>query len=321
MFGSKKVLVVVVAYDEEQQIGGVLGSIPDFVDQVIVVDDASRDRTAEAVETFAAGAAIPVALERHERNRGSGSAHLTGFRRALDFPFDILVCIDGDGQMNIEDLPKLLAPVAEGQTDVAKANRLLYKDSARRIPRIRFLGNALLTMLTKVASGYWHISDFQTGYFAISRESIEQLVPMGLSKRYGWPNDLIIKMNVRSLRIVDVISRPVYGVGERSRMRIPIVAIPILFRIFVSGGKRILYRYLIYDAHPLLLFYFFGTLFFLIGVSGGLAIWIIDLLSADYAFDYGYMILLSLCIWLGFIMLMFGMLLDRIENQQTRNGQ
>ena len=160
MFEGKRVGVVVPAYDEEALIAETLGGIPSLVDRIIVVDDGSSDRTGEcALET----GDPRVEVITHERRSGVGAATITGYRRALAEGLDVVAVMNGDNQMDPEDLQKLVAPVARGELDYSKANRLSTGLAWQLIPKTRFFGNAVLSMLTKVASGYWHVADSQSG--------------------------------------------------------------------------------------------------------------------------------------------------------------
>src|SRR3954449_12219993 len=186
MLESKRVAVVVPAPDEEQLIGATLAGIPAFVDRIYVVDDGSRDAT---IERARAGGDPRVEVIPHDRNRGVGAAIVTGYKRALEAGDDVVCVMAADNQMDPADLETLVAPVARGQLDYAKANRLFTGQAWNLIPRTRYLGNAALSLLTKIASGYWHIADSQSGYTAISREMLALLDLERVYTYYGFPND------------------------------------------------------------------------------------------------------------------------------------
>ena len=158
--------VVVPAYDEEALIAATLGAIPPLVDRIVVVNDGSTDRTSERALELGDPR---VEVLSHERRSGVGAATVTGYRRALADGLDVVVVMNGDNQMDPEDLPTLVEPVARGELDYSKANRLSTGQAWQLIPKTRFFGNAILSMLTKVASGYWHVADSQSGYTAVSR--------------------------------------------------------------------------------------------------------------------------------------------------------
>ena len=156
MLEGKRVAVVVPAHNEESQIEATLRGIPEFVDRIYVVDDASTDATVERVRGLGfAGVEVIV----HERNGGVGAAIVTGYERALADAFDVTCVMAGDNQMDPDELKSLVLPIARGEADYAKANRLASGEAWKLIPRSRFYGNAVLSLLTKIASGYWHVAD------------------------------------------------------------------------------------------------------------------------------------------------------------------
>jgi len=165
MLEGTRVAVVVPAFDEERLVAETIRGIPEFVDRILVVDDASRDGTASAAE----GVGDPrVEILRHERNRGVGAAIATGYGRALEEELDVTCVMAADNQMDPAELRELVEPVARGEVEYAKANRLVSGEAWKVIPRTRYLGNAVLSLLTKIASGYWHVADSQAGYTALS---------------------------------------------------------------------------------------------------------------------------------------------------------
>src|SRR5919201_3180222 len=182
MLEGKSVAVVVPAHDEEALVGVTIRGIPDFVDRIYVVDDASRDGTVAAARAAADGRVEVIA---HERNEGVGGAIVTGYRRAVADGVDVACVMAADNQMDPGELEKIARPVARGEADYAKANRLVSGEAWRTIPRTRYLGNAVLSFLTKIASGYWHVADSQSGYTAASREILEQLDLDGIYPGYG----------------------------------------------------------------------------------------------------------------------------------------
>lgn len=272
MYQGKKIAVVVPAYDEERLIGRTLESIPPFVDRVVVVDDASRDATAERVEEYRARQPDRIVFLRHEANQGVGGSIATGYRWCRDHEVDVAVVMAGDGQMAPEDLPALLDPVVAGEADYAKGNRLFTGDAWRVIPRVRYLGNSVLSLLTKIASGYWHVADSQCGYTAIDRRALEIIDWDRTYRRFGQPNDLLVRLNVYNLRVVDVPVQPVYGIGERSGVK-PIRMIPrlawLLLRLFFY---RLGHKYVIRDFHPLVFFYGLGLALLVPGLALGIGL-------------------------------------------------
>ncbi len=266
MVEGKRVAVVIPAHNEQDLVGETLAGIPDFVDRVIVVDDASTDATAER----ARAAGDPrVDVVTHDSNAGVGAAIVTGYKLALAEGLDVVCVMAADNQMDPADLETLVTPVARGELDYAKANRLFTGEAWRLIPHTRYLGNAILSLLTKIASGYWHIADSQTGYTAISREKLAELDLDRVYARYGFPNDMLVHLNVWNARVRDFPSRPIYGVGERSGIRLYKV-VPRISWLLVKGFFwRMKEKYVIRDFHPLVFFYALGFLMSGIGLALG----------------------------------------------------
>ncbi len=315
MFEGKSVAVVVPAYNEEGQIGRVLTTMPEYVDRMVVVDDASRDGTTQVVEEHASRDERIVLL-RHPRNRGVGAAIATGYKWVRDQGLEVAVVMAGDGQMNPADLPRLLEPVVRGQTDYAKGNRLYSGEAFRKIPRTRFFGNSVLSLMTKVASGYWHVTDSQCGYTAINRRGLEAIDWDEMYPSYGQPNDLLVRLNVCDLRVRDVPVEPVYGVGERSGIKVRKVVFTIGWLIARLFFWRLKEKYVIRDFHPLVLFYALGMgalavggLFFL----HTLLLWL----------EHGHVPQMSALAWMfatlfGFQSIFFAMWMDMESNRHLR---
>jgi glycosyltransferase involved in cell wall biosynthesis len=236
MFGGRTIAVVIPAYNEGDKIAATIRSVPGFVDHVIVVDDGSRDATAATARRAMRRASVRGAgrmggrrLEVlvHARNRGVGAAIATGYGRALALGADATAVMAGDGQMDPADLPRLLAPVVDGVVDYAKGNRLAWPGGWRQIPPVRLLGNLALSLLTRLASGYWHLVDSQSGYTVASRRALALFAGEPFFPRYGYPNDLLIRLSVSGARVIDVPVRPVYGPAWRSGLRPLRVAFPL----------------------------------------------------------------------------------------------
>jgi glycosyltransferase involved in cell wall biosynthesis len=205
MYREKSVAVVVPAYNEVGQVARlVIDPMPDIVDKIIIVNDCSKDSTSDEVRSSDGYRQGRVHLIEHEVNQGVGGAIATGYKWARDQGFDVAVVMAGDGQMNPADLPAILDPVVEGRTDYTKGNRLVTGDAYKKIPTVRFVGNSVLSLLTKIASGYWRIADSQTGYTAINQTALQAIDWDNMYKRYGQPNDLLVKLNVAGMRVMDV---------------------------------------------------------------------------------------------------------------------
>jgi glycosyltransferase involved in cell wall biosynthesis len=313
MLEGKRVAVVVPAHDEERLIATTLGTIPGFVDRVIVVDDGSADATVERVRSFGDSR---VELVVHERNRGVGAAIVTGYKRALEQDLDVVCVMAGDNQMDPDDLEALVRPVARGEVDYAKANRLFTGQAWELIPRTRYLGNAVLSLLTKVASGYWHVADSQSGYTAAGKGTLAVLDLDRVYTGYGFPNDMLVHLNVVNARVRDIPSRPVYGVGERSGIRYHKVAPRISWLLVKGFFWRLREKYVIRDFHPLVFFYAFGF----IATLAGLALGVLELVYriGGNAVSVGTVVLIALLLISGSQFTLFAMWFDMESNKDLR---
>ena len=268
MYRNKTIVVVIPAYNEEKLIGKVLQTIPPFVDHIVVVDDASGDRTGEVVKAHQKEDSRIIYIP-HPKNEGVGGAITTGYKWARDKEIDISVVMAGDAQMDPKDLPKLLDPVVEGEVDFSKGNRLFTGKAWRVIPKARYLGNAVLSFLTKIASGYWHVADSQSGYGAVTLEVLKTIDLDTIYKRYGMPNDLLVRLNVGHFRVRDIPVNPVYGIGERSGIKIYKVVFTLSLLLLKLFLWRLKEKYIIRDFHPLVLFYLMGFVLTPIGFIFG----------------------------------------------------
>ncbi len=313
MLEGKSVAVVVPAYREEALIAATLGGLPGFVDRVYVVDDASPDETAERARSFGDGRVVVID---HERNQGVGAAILTGYERALEEGIDVTCVMAGDNQMDPAELETLVRPVALGEVDYAKANRLFTGEAWRVIPRHRYIGNAILSLLTKIASGYWHVADSQSGYTAISHSMLAQLDRDRIYRGYGFPNDMLVHLNVWNARVRDFPARPVYGVGERSGLKIRNVVPRISWLLLKGFLWRLREKYVIRDFHPLVFFYGLGFVM----TAAGLLLGIVEtaLRIAGNAVSVGTVVLVALLLIAGSQFTLFAMWFDMESNKDLR---
>ncbi|CAN5774706.1 N/A [soil metagenome] len=313
MLEGKRVAVVVPAYDEERLVVETLHGIPEFVDRVYVVDDASRDGTAAAARAVGDDR---VEVIPHGQNAGVGAAIVTGYRRALEEAIDVTCVMAADNQMDPEELAGLVGPVAHGVVEYAKANRLVSGEAWKVIPRTRYLGNAVLSLLTKIASGYWHVADSQAGYTAISLDALRALDLDELYPRYGFPNDMLVHLNVQNARVRDVPSRPIYDVGEQSGIKLRSVVPRISWLLFKGFWWRMGHKYVIRDFHPLVFFYAFGVLMTLAGLLLG-AIEVVLRLGGN-EITTPTIVLVAVLFIAGLQMTLFAMWFDMEANKELR---
>ncbi len=303
MLNNKTIAVVVPSYNEEKQIGVVIETMPSFVDKIIIVNDCSKDNTAEIVKSYwntdyNNGIEIKITTEniitgkfnRAERvlqeqmideikyylpseitnnnpnneriilinqlkNGGVGSAIARGYKWCKDYGIDCTAVMAGDGQMDPDELESICNPVVFENVDYVKGNRLIHRSALLVIPKIRFLGNSILSILTKVASGYWHVSDTQTGYTAISNKALNAIRIHEIYKSYGMPNDMLVKLNIAMCTLREVEIKPIYDIGEKSKMKIWKVIPRVSWLLFKSFFKRLWLKNLFRDFHPLFILY------------------------------------------------------------------
>lgn len=275
MYEGHRIGVVIPAYNEQGFIGDVIDEIPAFVDRAWVVDDASTDGTWREIqrrvpdrvptEPQAAIADGGTGLERrlvpirHETNAGRGAAVKTGYRRALEADMDAIAVIDGDGQMDPGILERFVDPIVTDRADYAKGNRLLSRENRAEMSRWRLFGNTLLTLLTKLASGYWRMMDPQNGYTVVSARTLRSLDLESLYDGYGFLNDMLVRLNVANTRIVDVAMPARYGT-EESGIRYS-TFVPRLSALLLTDFLwRLRVKYLLFDFHPLVGLYLLGAL-------------------------------------------------------------
>ena len=302
MYDGHTIGVVVPAYNESGHVGSVIETVPTYVDQVYVVDDASTDGTwaeireharringssvgseADEFEPIGPGAdesarkaevgtdggvtprIVPI---RHETNRGAGAAVKTGYAHALADDIDVTAVMDGDGQMDPDHLERIIEPVVAGEVTYAKGNRLRSGRDYEEMSRWRLFGNGLLTFLTRISSGYWDLSDPQNGFTAISNEGLKRIRIDRLYDQYGFLNHLLLALNINREPIADV-PHPAKYANETSGIRyssfVPTLSI-LLARNFL---ERIARSYLIRRFHPLVVCYVLGALTLITGVVGG----------------------------------------------------
>jgi glycosyltransferase involved in cell wall biosynthesis len=311
---GKRVAVVVPAFQEELLVADTIRGIPAFVDLIVVVDDRSTDATAERAR--AVGDPRVVVIE-HAENQGVGAAIATGYERCRELGLDVTCVMAGDNQMDPGELAALVGPVARGEVDYAKANRLVSGEAWRLIPRSRYLGNAVLSLLTKIASGYWHVADSQAGYTALSLDALRRLDLERLYRRYGFPNDMLVHLNVQSARVRDVPSRPVYGVGERSGIRIRHVAPRIAWLLFKGFWWRMKEKYVIRDFHPLVFFYVLGILMSVVGFVLGVIVAASRIVGGN-EITTATIVLVALLLVSGTQFTLFAMWFDQEANKDLR---
>jgi len=297
--------VVVPAYRVEEQIAEVIRTLPGFVRTIVVVDDASPDATSARV---AALNDARVRLVRHERNSGVGAAMAGGFRAALEAGADVVVKMDGDGQMDPGQLPALLEPVLRGACDVAKGNRYQRIASLEGMPVVRRLGNAALTFLVKLASGHWHMFDPTNGYFAARADLLRRLDLARLPRRYFFECGFWIELGLLRAKVQDV-PIPARYRGEPSSLSIVSVLAEFPLRLLWGFLRRLGRQYFLYDFNAVSVFLLAGLPSALFGLIFGVREWIRSAETGVPA-TTGTVMLAALPVILGFQLLLQALVVD-----------
>ncbi len=305
MFRDTRVHVVIPAYNVAPHLGAVLRGIPAFVDTVTVVDDGSTDDTAEAAKNVGDPR---VTVLGSPTNEGVGGAMARGFEHALAQGDGIIVKMDGDGQMDPADLPRLLEPIVEGRCDYAKGNRFLRSRELDIMPKARLAGNFVLTFLTKLASGYWNVFDPQNGYLAITSGTLRLLDLGRLSRRYFFENDMLINLNIFDARVCDVAMPSRYGT-ERSSMRLGRILCSFPFHLFRGYWHRFYRKHVLRDFSPVALFMLTGLPLLAWGTGFGLYTWGQSWLQNQFA-STGTVMLSVLPFLVGFELVLQALVLE-----------
>jgi glycosyltransferase involved in cell wall biosynthesis len=199
-----------------------------------------------------------IILINHLKNGGVGAAIARGYKWCKDNHIDCTAVMAGDGQMDPAELESICRPVIGEGIDYVKGNRLIHRSAKLVIPRTRYFGNSILSIMTKMASGYWRVSDTQTGFTAISLDALRKINLTAIYRRYGMPNDMLVKLNIARCTLKEVEIKPVYRVGENSKMKIMRVIPRVSWLLFRAFFRRIWIRYFKRDFHPLFLLYLLG---------------------------------------------------------------
>jgi glycosyltransferase involved in cell wall biosynthesis len=305
MYKERRIAVIIPAYNEAPHVGGVIAGVPPYVDNIIVVDDCSTDETASVVT----GIADPRVTDlRTPVNLGVGGATMLGYAKALELDCDIVVKMDGDGQMPPEHLPLLLDAIVDRAYDYAKGNRFLAGELLHVMPRHRIFGNIVLTFLNKLASGYWNIFDPQNGYTAISAKTLRRLDLRKIHQRYFFENDMLIALNFHNTRVADVAIPARYG-NEHSDLN-PFragITFPLLF--LPRFWRRIYQKYVLRDFSPIALFLFMGLILLGWGIFFGAYHWILSV-ATEHVATTGTVMLAVLPLILGFQLILQAIVLD-----------
>ncbi|MCI0558656.1 MAG: glycosyltransferase family 2 protein [Nitrososphaera sp.] len=310
MLRNRNVAVVIPAYNVMNEIQSTISGIPQFVDFIVVVDDCSTDDTSKAIQEIDDSRLKAI---RNAQNQGVGGATVAGFRNALSLGSQIIVKVDGDDQMDTSKMEELIQPLFD-TCDYSKANRFIHSNELSRMPKLRLIGNFVLTFLTKVTSGYWNIFDPQNGYFAITRETLEKLDLEKIHKRYFFENDMLVNLNIQGARVCDVSIPARYG-DEISSLRITKVMCAFPYLLATRFVHRIYQKYILNNFSVIGFFYMLGLIMMLFGSAFGLYHWVESIATGVVA-TTGTVMIAVLPIVLGFQLFLQAMVIEIQEGKQ-----
>jgi dolichol-phosphate mannosyltransferase len=268
---NPRIAVVLPCYRSKGHVLDVIGRIGPEVFLIVAVDDACPDGTGEHIKAFCADPRVEVV--RNELNLGVGGAVIHGYRIALDRDAEIVVKIDSDGQMDPALLMRIVHPIASKHADYAKGNRFFNIEDVRTMPKARLFGNAGLSFLTKLSSGYWNIFDPTNGYTAIHRAALEMLPLDKIDHRFFFESDMLFRLNIAGAVVIDVPIPASYG-SERSNLRTGRALVPFLLKNLRNFLKRLFYRYYLRDLNIGSLEILGGIILLSFGSLFGAAKWI-----------------------------------------------
>jgi len=293
---KKKIIAIVIpAYKVKQQITEVVSTIPKFIDFIYVIDDYCPENSGDLVLKEINDNRVKVI--KHEVNRGVGAAVISGYRAAVKDSVDIVVKIDGDGQMDPSLIIDFITPIINEKADYCKGNRFFNLETIRAMPNIRIIGNAILSFLNKLSSGYWNLFDPTNGFTAINAELINYLPLDKISQRYFFESDMLFRLNTLRAVVFDIPMNAKYE-DEKSNLKIRDILFEFLFKHLINFVKRIFYNYYLRDMSLASIQLPIGILLFLFGFIFGLNKWIIAS-SLQVATSAGTVMLSALTILAG----------------------
>ena len=300
MSGQAKISVVIPCYRVSANICDLIQRIGDKVGSIIVVDDCCPEKSGHLVENTFADPRIRVIY--HPTNQGVGGAVLTGYQAAIEAGANVIVKLDGDGQMDPVLIPEFISPILSGNADYTKGNRFFWIETVKQMPLIRLMGNTGLSFLTKLSSGYWNLFDPTNGFTAISAKVAEQLPVRKLSRRYFFESDMLFRLNILRAVIIDIPMTAKYG-SEQSNLKVSREFPRFLFKNLLNFSKRILYNYFIRNFSFASLELFIGFPLLTFGIVFGVVRWIEPLQQGTVA-SPGTVMVAALPIIMGIQMLL-----------------
>lgn len=273
---GSKIAVVIPCYRVTRHVLDVIAGVPPEVDVVICVDDACPDNSGHFIETHVSDPRVRVI--RHPENQGVGGAVKTGYRAAVAAGCDIAVKVDGDGQMDPRLVLSFVYPIALGQCDYTKGNRFFRPEDVRSMPGVRFFGNAVLSFLSKISTGYWNIFDPTNGYTALHLAVLNLMPLEKVANSYFFESDLLFRLNIARCVVRDVPMRAIYA-DERSNLRSRSAVVPFFAGHMRNFFKRIFYSYFLRDFNVASVEIFLGPTALVTGILFAAYHWMLSVTS------------------------------------------
>ena len=307
---APRIVAVVPCYRERERVLEVLKAFDKTIAHIVVVDDACPDGTGRLVVDSCRDPRVEVLF--HDRNQGVGGATLTGYRRALELGADVIVKVDGDGQMDPHFIPTLIRPILEGRADYAKGNRFYLMEGVAGMPVMRLIGNLALSFVSKLSSGYWRVFDPTNGFTAIHGRVAALLPDLRIDHGYFFESDLLFNLNLLRAVVADVPMKAFYG-SERSNLSIPRIVVPFFWKHMRNLGRRVIYSYFIRDISVASVELVIGLISFTFGIIFGAVRWYHSAATGIPAAT-GVVMLSAVTFLLG-VYLLVGFLNSDIQNQ------
>ena len=315
-FSDHKIAIVIPYYNASKQISRVVSKIPDFIDTVIIVDDCGKEPLPEKeIEAILVDKNKFISLK-NEVNLGVGGATMKGFQYAIDNNYEIVVKVDADDQMDLSYLPKLLTPLIQNKSSIAKGNRFKDLKALKAMPFVRKFGNLGISFLTKAATGYWHNFDPTNGFLAIKTAVLKEIDFSKVHNRYFFETSLLAQFYFQDAKIIDIPMPAIYG-DEQSNMNVFKMLFIFSQNLTITFFKRIVKRYFLYDFNIGSVYLLLGIPLFLFGIIFGIQTWIIH--SSNNTFTpTGTIMIITLSLILGFQLLLQAIQID-ISNAPKSN--
>ena len=313
MYKKLSIGVAVPAYNEEKLIEKTLTTMPEFIDHIVVINDHSNDKTLSIIQKLQKKDKRITIIDNSE-NHGIGYSLTKGLKKAAELGCDRIAVMAGDAQMDPNQLSPMLDNMAKRNLDFIKANRFMHLEALKSMPKYRRIGNIIVTILTKFATGYYSIFDTQNGYVVYSKDVIERMPWNLIGNRYEFENTILIGLSIIDAKIGDFPMPALYG-DETSTIKIFSTTMRVLKCLMIGFWQRIYYKYILYSFHPIALFLLTGLTLFTIGIIAG--IWlIVAKIITSISPTSGTVMLAVLPIILGIQLLLTALVMDVSEERR-----